>query len=76
MFLTQCRNEIIEIFETYQLFNMLLYHCRNYYVHRTRREEAFDSSAVLTPAYDLTQYKLVYFFEGKQLKLCLLIFKN
>lgn len=32
---------------------------RNYYVHKTRREEAFDSSAVLTPAYDLKQYKLV-----------------
>ena len=57
---------------------MLIYHFRNYYVHRTRREEAFDSSAVLTPAYDLTQYKLVYFlFEGKQNKiLSLNLFKN
>ena len=28
-------------------------------MHKTRREEAFDSSAVLMPPNDLKQYKLV-----------------
>ncbi|CAF0719614.1 unnamed protein product, partial [Brachionus calyciflorus] len=34
----------------------------NYYIDRTRREEGFDLSGILTPAYDLNQFKLKKLF--------------
>ncbi|RNA04951.1 lipoxygenase homology domain-containing 1-like [Brachionus plicatilis] len=34
----------------------------NYYIDRTRKEEGFDLSGILTPAYDLNQFKLKKLF--------------
>jgi hypothetical protein len=40
----------------------MYYYARNYYFEKRRKEEAFDTSSVIRPGYDLNNYKFVNYF--------------